>query len=163
MDPANQDAMLRELADRHEITELIHAYCERFDRNDPDGVAALFTADAVIDYNPDTPNIAGEDLAASMAVGLDTIFAATSHHVSNISITFERDDSEADDADDARSRCYLDAWHRYHDGSPDGFLWGRYLHRFRRTPGGWRISELLLQAAGTVDFHRERMHGIGRG
>ena len=27
---------------------------------------------------------------------------------------------------------------------------------------GWRISELLLEAAGTVDFHRARMHPIGR-
>ena len=155
MDPSDQHATLRELVDRHEITELIHAYCERFDRNDPDGVAALFTPDAVIDYNPDTSTITGADLAASIADGLRTIFAATSHHVSNISITLE-------DVDAARSLTYLDAWHRYHDGSSDGFLWGRYLHRFRRTEDGWRIAGLTLQAAGTIDFHRERMHGIGR-
>ena len=155
MDPTDVTGTLRELVDRHEITELIHAYCERFDRNDPEGVAALFTPDAVVDYNPDTPSVTGAELATSMAVGLDTIFAATSHHVSNVSITFE-------DADTARSLCYLDAWHRYHDGSPDGFLWARYLHRFARTADGWRITELVLQAAGTIDFHRERMHGIGR-
>lgn len=149
------EATVRELADRHEITELIHAYCERFDRNDPPGVGALFTDDAVIDYNPDTPSLRGDQLADTIAVGLRETFAATSHHVSNVSITFE-------DADTARSLCYLDAWHRYHDGSPDGYLWGRYLHRFRRTAQGWRITELLLQAAGTVDFHRTRMHGIGR-
>jgi hypothetical protein len=29
-------------------------------------------------------------------------------------------------------------------------------------PTGWRITELTLQGAGTIDFHRERMHGIGR-
>lgn len=151
----NLDATVRDLVDRQAITDLIHAYCERFDRNDPDGVAQLFTPDAVIDYNPDTPSVTGADLAASMAVGLRDIFAATSHHISNVQVTFE-------DADTARSLCYLDAWHRYHDGSPDGFLWGRYLHRFTRTADGWRITELLLQAAGTVDFHRTRMHGIGR-
>lgn len=146
---------VRELADRQEITDVIHAYCERFDRNDPDGVAALFTPDAVIDYNPDTPTMTGTELAASIAVGLRDIFAATSHHISNVQITFE-------DTDTARSLCYLDAWHRYHDGSPDGFLWGRYLHRFTRTNGRWRITDLHLQAAGTCHFHRERMHGIGR-
>lgn len=152
----NLEHIVRELADRREIAELIYAYCERFDRNEPDGVAALFTPDAVIDYNPETPSVTGEELRASVATGLGEIFAATSHHVSNVSITFE-------DADHARSLCYLDAWHRYRDGSPDGFLWGRYLHAFVRTGDGWRITELLLQAAGTKDFHRERMHGIGRG
>lgn len=146
---------LRDLIDRQEITATIHAYCERFDRNDPDGVAALFTPDALIDYNPDTPTLTGAELGASIAMGLRDLFAATSHHVTNIQISFE-------DADTARSLCYLDAWHRYHDGSPDGLLWGRYLHRFARTADGWRITDLRLQAAGTCHFHRERMHGIGR-
>lgn len=155
MDPADPHATLRELVDRHEITALIHAYCERFDRNDPGGVAALFTPDAVIDYNPDSEVITGARLEELIAEGLRATFAATSHHVSNITITFE-------DPDTARSLSYLDAWHRYHDGAPDGFLWGRYLHRFRRTDQGWRITELVLQGAGTIDFHRERMHGIGR-
>lgn len=146
---------LRELTDRQAVTDLIHAYCERFDRNDPEGVAALFTPDAVIDYNPDTPNILGADMASTIAVGLRDLFAASSHHASNVMITLEGED-------EARSLCYIDAWHRYRDGSPDGFLWGRYLNRYRRTADGWRITRLLLQGAGTIDFHRERMHGIGR-
>lgn len=147
--------VVRELVDRQAITELIFAYCECFDRNDPAGIAELFTPDAIIDYNPDTPNITGAEVAATVAKGLRDTFAATSHHVSNVTITFESDSA-------ARSLCYVDAWHRYHDGSPDGFLWGRYLNRYRRTGSGWRITSLLLQAAGTIDFHRERMHGIGR-
>ena len=146
---------VRQLVDRQAITDLIYAYCERFDRNDPDGVAELFTLDAIIDYNPDTADISGAELASTIAVGLRDTFAATSHHVSNVMITFEGSDT-------ARSLCYVDAWHRYRSGAPDGFLWGRYLHRFRRSEAGWRISALLLQAAGTIDFHRERMHGIGR-
>jgi hypothetical protein len=75
--------------------------------------------------------------------------------VSNIQIALEG-------ADRARSVTYLYAWHRYVDGSPDGELWGRYLHRFGRTDAGWRIAELVLQAAGTADFHRSTMHSIGR-
>jgi ketosteroid isomerase-like protein len=151
----DSETTLRELVDRQQITELIHAYCERFDRADADGVAALFTPDAVIDYNPDTDNIRGENMAATIAVGLRDTFAASSHHVSNISIDFEG-------ADAARSLCYIYAWHRYRDGSPDGHLWGRYRMRYARSAGGWLITELLLQGAGTVDFHRERMHPIGR-
>lgn len=149
------EATVRELVDRQAITDLIHRYCECFDRNDPDGVAALFTPDAVVDYNPDTPDIIGADIARTIAIGLRDTFAATSHHVSNVLITFEG-------PDDARSVCYVDAWHRYRSGAPDGYLWGRYVNRYRRTSAGWRITSLLLQAAGTIDFHRQRMHGIGR-
>jgi ketosteroid isomerase-like protein len=150
------EGTLRRITDRQAITDLIHRYCECFDRNDPQGVAALFTPDAIVDYNPDTPDIRGADLAATIAVGLRDTFAATSHHVSNVMIDF-------DGPDEAHSLCYVDAWHRYRAEVPDGFLWGRYRHRFLRTADGWRITHLLLQAAGTVDFHRARMHGIGRG
>jgi ketosteroid isomerase-like protein len=149
--------LLREVADRQAITDLIHAYCFHFDNNEPDDVAALFTDDASVDYGPEAPTIVGSDaIAATIAVGLERTFAATSHHVSNIQIVFEGPDH-------ARSVTYLYAWHRYlDDAAPDGELWGRYRHRFVRTHAGWRIAELLLEAAGMVDFHRATMHPIAR-
>ena len=144
------------MTDREAIADLIHAYCLHFDQNEAEAVAALFTADARVDYGPELEPILGAaQIAPRIAVGLREIFAATSHHVSNIRIAFE-------DADHATSVSYLYAWHRYRDGSPDGELWGRYHHRFERTDGGWRIAELVLRAAGTRDFHRARMHPIGR-
>jgi hypothetical protein len=109
-----------------------------------------------VDYGPETATIVGgESIAGTIAVGLDTIFRATSHHVSNIQIAFEGPDA-------ATGVTYLYAWHRYRDDSPDGELWGRYHHRFRRTDSGWRIAELVLRAAGSRDFHRASMHPIGR-
>lgn len=142
--------------DRDEIRSLIHAYCFHFDLNQPDEVAALFAADATIDYGPEHPPIIGRDaIAPTIAVGLGERFKATSHHVSNIEITFTGED-------EARAVSYLYAWHEYVDGSPDSELWGRYLHRFTREEGRWRISELVLQAAGARNFHRARMHPIGR-
>jgi ketosteroid isomerase-like protein len=150
------DDTVRELVDRQEIADLIHAYCFHFDNNEPDAVAALFTDDATVDYGPEAPTIVGSDaIATTIAVGLEKTFAATSHHVSNIQIVFEG-------PAEVRSVTYLYAWHRYVDGSPDGELWGRYRHRFVRTDAGWRISELRLEAAGMVDFHRATMHPIGR-
>jgi len=147
---------VRELFDRQEIADLVHAYCDHFDRNEPEAVAALFTEDAAIDYGPEAAAIVGRDtIAPTIAVGLDDTFAATSHHVSNMRITFEG-------TDDARAVTYVYAWHRYRDGSPDGELWGRYHHRFHRTPDGWRIASLRLTAAGAVNFHRATMHSIGR-
>ena len=147
---------LREIADRQTITDLIHSYCLHFDNNEPEAVAALFTPDATVDYGPESATIVGSAaIAETIAVGLERIFAATSHHVSNIQITFDGPDS-------AESVTYLYAWHRYVDGSPDGELWGRYRHGFARTDDGWRINRLLLQAAGMVDFHRAAMYPIGR-
>jgi ketosteroid isomerase-like protein len=149
-------AAVSDLVDRQAITDLIHAYCYHFDRNEPVEVAALFTSDATVDYGPEAATILGGDaIAPTISVGLEQIFAATSHHVSNIRITLESPDH-------ARAVSYLYAWHRYVDGSPDGELWGVYRHRFARTADGWRISELVLQAAGTLDFHRSTMHPIGR-
>lgn len=149
-------SLVQELADRQAIADLIHAYCFHFDNNEPEAVAALFTADAVVDYGPEASTIVGADaIAATIAVGLERTFLATSHHVSNIQIAF-------DDPEHAHSVSYLYAWHRYVDGSPDGELWGRYRHSFLRNDAGWRISKLLLEAAGMVDFHRTRMHPIGR-
>ena len=123
--------------DRDAIRSLIHGYCFHFDRNEPEAVAALFTEDATIDYGPEHAPIVGRDaIAPTIAVGLGERFRATSHHVSNIEITFA-------DEDDARSVSYLYAWHEYVDGS-ESELWGRYLHRFRREDGEWLIAELEL-------------------
>jgi hypothetical protein len=149
-------AAVRELLDRQAISDLIYAYCDHFDRNEPEQVAALFTADAAVDYGPESATIVGaENIAPTIAIGLERTFAATSHHVSNVRIMF-------DDTDHARSESYLYAWHRYVDRSPDGELWGRYRHRFIRTVDGWRIAELVLVAAGSEGFHRASMHPIGR-
>lgn len=145
-----------ELEARNAITELLHAYAWHFDRNEPDMVAALFTDDATVDYGPELPPIVGRDaIAPRIAVGLDEIFAATSHHITNVRITFTDDDH-------ATAVAYVYAWHRYRDGSPDGRLWGQYHNRFHRSDDGWRIAELVLRAAGTDQFHRSTMHPIGR-
>jgi len=141
---------------REAITDLFFAYAWHFDRNEPESVAALFTEDATIDYGPEVAPIRGRDtIAPRIGKGLEEIFEATSHHVTNVSITLESDTT-------ATGVAYVYAWHRYRDGSPDGYLWGQYHNKFVRTADGWMISELILRAAGTQDFHRSTMHPIGR-
>ncbi|HXF97095.1 MAG TPA: nuclear transport factor 2 family protein [Gaiellaceae bacterium] len=147
---------LGELLVFRELGDLACAYCYHFDNNEPEAVAELFTEDARIDYGPEVEPIVGrERIAPAIAVGLRERFLATSHHLSNMRISLEA-------ADAATAIAYVYAWHRYRDGSPDGELWGRYHYRFRRTDAGWKIAELVLRAAGTKHFHRDRMHGIGR-
>ncbi len=145
-----------ELIDKAAISDVIHAYCYHFDRAEPEKVLALFTDDAVVDYGPDVPTMNGvAEIGPMIERGLSSFFAATSHHISNIAIEFEG--SEA-----AKSVSYLYAWHRYQDGRPNSELWGRYHHTFLRSPDGWKISHLILTAAGSSGFHRDTMHPIGR-
>jgi len=149
-----QDPM--QLADRHAIAELFYAYARHFDRNEPEAIVALFTEDAIVDYGPEFATARGVDeILAGISQGLSTNFAATSHHVSNISIEFI-------DSDNATAVAYVYAWHRYRDGSPDGHLWGQYHTALRRYGDDWKVADLVLKAAGTSDFHRSRMHPIGR-
>ena len=144
------------LADRHAIAELFHAYARHFDRNEPEAIGALFTEDATVDYGPEVATAHGiEEVLAGISQGLTTIFAATSHHVSNISIEFV-------DPENATAVAYVYAWHRYRDGAPDGHLWGQYHTLVRRDADEWRFAELVLKAAGTSRFHRAEMHPIGR-
>lgn len=142
--------------DRLEIADLLHRYAYHFDRNEPEHIAPLFTDDAVIDYGPDVAPIRGrEEIVGRISPGLEHIFAATSHHVSNVLVRFVA-------ADAADVVAYVYAWHRYHERSEVGHLWGQYHLRARRTDTGWRLSELVLRAVAVTDFHRDRMHPIGR-
>ena len=150
------ESLLRDLQARLDITGLIHAYCLHFDRNEPEHIAALFTADASVDYGPEFPRITGrEAIYDGVRQGLAERFAATSHHVSKIDIHFNS-------AQAASRLCYLYAWHSYQGSGEESELWAQYHHRFVLTAQGWRISELVLKAAGSRNFHRERMHPIGR-
>lgn len=149
-----QDPM--QLADRQVIAELFHAYARHFDKNEPEAIVDLFTEDATVDYGPEVATAQGsEQICSGIRHGLDTIFAATSHHISNISVEFI-------DSNLATAIAYVYAWHRYRDGSPDGHLWGQYHAGVRRVGDDWRITDLVLKAAGTSDFHRSEMHSIGR-
>lgn len=144
------------IEDRQSITDLFNAYAWHFDRNEPDLVGQLFCEDATVDYGPEVPPLAGRDaIVRQVRTGLATIFAATSHHISNVQITLQSDHN-------ASGEAYLYAWHRYRDGSPDGYLWGQYHNRFRRTADGWRIASLVLRAANSIDFHRDALHPVER-
>lgn len=133
--------------DRSEIVDLIHAYCRGVDTIDAVGVAALFTSDCVVDYGPGLgpPTHGAAAFQLRLARGLPR-FAATSHHVSNIEITF------AEDGLAASGVSYLYAWHRYPDDRPDAELWARYHDRFVHTADRWLISERVLRVAGQRNF-----------
>ncbi len=142
--------------DRQAIEELVHKYCYYFDRNLPKELSELFTEDAVVDYGPEVANLVGrEKILEMVSKGLSETFSATSHHISNMIITFQSDES-------AKSNSYLYAWHKYYMREEIGHLWGGYEHEFAKIDGVWLIKSLKLFGVGMQDFHRSNMHSNGR-
>ena len=142
--------------DRQDIQELIYKYCYYFDRNQPEELSQLFSIDAVVDYGPEVANLIGrKQIFEMVSKGLSETFLATSHHISNILISFKSESS-------ASSISYLYAWHKYRSKEEIGHLWGGYEHEFLKIEGKWFIKNLKLFGVGMQDFHRDRMHSNGR-
>jgi len=118
--------------DRLAITRLLHRYCAMLDSMELELVTELFTPDCAVIYGPDERmrSEGADNLAASLR-RLHR-FARTSHHLSNVDIDL--------DANEARGRSYVLAWHQHPDGRTQT-LYAEYHDRFVRTAGGWRIAE----------------------
>jgi hypothetical protein len=142
------------LSERVEIETLMKSYCLFFDTKRPADLAALFTADAKIDYGPEVAPIIGrENLQEMVRVGLSTRFESTNHQICNEIVTF---------VDEARAEgtSHLYAWHKYYESESIGHLYGGYRYRFLKEGGTWRISSLKLYASGIDGFHRATMHSF---
>lgn len=127
-------ALLRELADKQAITEVLYLYARGWDRMDE---ATLLTC-----FHPDSTHRHGgfEGLSREFIVfGLDLCRSvrSMSHLITNPLVTVKRDA--------AISECSFLAHHRRPradggEGEEDMFLKGRYLDRFERRKGAWKIA-----------------------
>ena len=135
---------LRELVDRSEIVDAMHAYARWVDLNRPDEQVTVFTEDCRVNYGRgDDGWIHGrEALRLALEDALEP-FSATHHVISNVEVSFA-------DADRATTVSCVHAWHRFRDGQPDFTLYARYYDEWVRTPDGWRMSERRLKASGTI-------------
>lgn len=135
------DRTLWELEQRRLITETLLDYCEYVDRNDPPTlVRKVFAADGAFELGANRAVVGREQLARLFAKTL-CAFTATSHHLSNVRITFEGDA-------EARATAYVYAWHRTLDDRRVD-IWGRYHDQLRLTEEGWRIAVRRLSMAGS--------------
>ena len=93
-----------ELAQRPAIEETLLDYCELVDRNDVDTlVTTVFTEDASFELGSRHAITGRENLRAMFTKTLQT-FQRTSHHLSNLRITFTGEGS-------AQTSAYVYAWH----------------------------------------------------
>jgi hypothetical protein len=142
---STDERTLRTLVDKDEIETLLYDYGYYLDMNMVDELVSLFVEDCYIAYGPEFGAEGIDDYKQTLG-GVGTFFAATSHHVSNVVVTFEDDDT-------AHVRSVLLAWHRYNRERPDGWVMGQYHDVIVRTEQGWRFKRRELKHAGTIDFH----------
>lgn len=137
---------------REQIQKLIYDYAFHLDMNQTAQLAALFVEDCTVVYGPGF-GAEGIDAYRKTLEGVGSYFAATSHHVSNVTIEFQDDDT-------AVVRSILYAWHRYRRERPDGHFWGQYHDLIVRSAGGWRFKRRELRTTGVKDFHTKAEHQL---
>lgn len=148
-EPAN-----RELIDRQAITDVLVEYCCALDKMDLPRLAALFTGDCIVEYGPD-PALQSRG-AAALEKSLQRMWRwrRTSHHLSNVQITFTA-------TDEARAGSYVYAWHERPDGST-ATIFGQYKDRLKRVDNCWRIAERRMEMNGCDAGFRVNIHPFER-
>jgi hypothetical protein len=151
--------LLAELSETEKIRRLLFDCAYHMDMNHPGEVAALFTEDCSIAYAPGRTldgRAAWLETMTTTVDGVNTFFAATSHHISNIVVNFGADLLTA------KVRSIVYAWHRYTEPRPNAHFYGQYHDDVVLTPDGWKIHRRELRATGVVDFHSSKQIPIGR-
>jgi hypothetical protein len=134
MDPLARS--LDELRSRAEIAEVVMRYCRAFDRCDETMLLSCFHHDATHEHG------AFKGLSSDFcALGLESVrrLVLTHHQLGQISIEI--------DGERAYVESYFTSYHRFGADPPAGgkphedrILGGRYVDRFERRNGVWRIA-----------------------
>lgn len=129
---AEFESRLQTLLAKQEIHDALMRYCRGIDRGDESLVLSAFHEDA-LDNHVGVEELAFERFPKSVALAKRTI-KWTSHNICNELIQVR--------GDVAHSESYLIAYHRIeHEGRDvDWILGARYVDRFERRDGSWRIA-----------------------
>lgn len=131
---------MSELEAKDEIRSALLRYTRGIDRLDAELVASAFHPGArCIDYGVDEMSI--EDFVTYAIPRLGAGYSATQHRVSNVAVEFDAS-GEA-----AVSEAYVLAFHvRQGEDKPQLHTFnGRYIDRFERRDGEWKIATRTLR------------------
>ena len=136
--------------DRAEIEALVHAYAQRLDDGDLDGVAGLFEHAT---WRSDTTGQAlrGVDEVRRVydRVVLYDGKPRTKHVITNLVVEV------AEDRTTASARCYFTVLQGIVPGEPiQVILAGRYVDRFEKVDAGWRFADRLFVTDLVGDLSR---------
>ena len=126
-------------SDEQAILALIHAYAERLDDGDLDGVAALF-AEATWRTPVRTEPLRG---TAAVRRAYDAVLLydgrpCTKHVITNVTIEVAADSATA------RARSYFTVLQARPDLPLQPIICGRYHDAFARDARGWRFADRLI-------------------
>jgi SnoaL-like domain len=140
------ESKLQTLLAKQEIHEALMRYCRGIDRGDESLVLSAFHPDAR-DNHVGVEELASERFPRSVALAKETM-KWTSHNICNELIQVY--------GEVAHSESYLIAYHRLeHEGRDlDWILGARYVDRFERRNGSWRIAHR------TVVFDWQRLDEV---
>lgn len=138
-----QSEAIQELLDKQAITEVLYRYARSCDRADEDMMRSCFHPDSRHRhgrFDGTSSDFVGFAMEIILGVKLER------HLMTNVMIEL--------DGDTAVTECYYLAYHRQSDPETgeDEDYWngGRFIDRFERRNGEWRIAERI----GLMDFDR---------
>jgi hypothetical protein len=144
----NLDYSQARLADRAEIQDVLYRWCRAIDRLDEDGMRSVFHADAIDNHGP---FVGGVDALVAWIGERHRTIPFSMHLISNILIEFASEDSALVETYifatlrySAEGKAGLAAFTGGTSGSvgaaTDAMSWARYIDRFERRAGEWRIA-----------------------
>jgi hypothetical protein len=127
------DIDLQRLLDERAIERRLVDYCRGVDRGDAALVASIYHPDGTDDHG--SFKGLGVDFANYVTGRLAERYEATMHSISNVAISFTGPDS-------ARVECHVCARHLGNDDRGPALMTfgGRYIDRFERRGGEWKIA-----------------------
>ncbi|WP_395397185.1 nuclear transport factor 2 family protein [Novosphingobium sp. BL-8A] len=143
----DSEALLRELADKDAIRDLIHRYCRAVDRLDVPLGHSIWHEDGHADYGADYYQGLGKGVIDKICAD-HTRMLSHSHQVANVLITV--------DGDRAGSEAYVSGTMRAQRGDEVLHIgvWGRYCDRWERREARWGLIHR------TVVFDHEEMRVV---
>lgn len=123
---------VRDLAARRDITDAVQRYMRAQDRLLPDLHRSAFHDDAYVDCGLYAGSATG---FVDFAQGFLRDLKASQHLIGQVQLAI--------DGDFADGEVYFMAWHRLGENGEDRdlFVCGRYVDRYERRGGEWRISK----------------------
>lgn len=128
---------LAQLLAEREIHRRLTDYCRGVDRCDQDLVASVYHPGATDDHGSFVGT--GHDFAGYVVQRMRESHVATMHTLGNITIDFSGPDHAVVESYVHAEQCRVDA-----DGPFIEYFGGRYVDRFERRDGAWRIAHRTL-------------------
>jgi hypothetical protein len=120
---------IRQLMDRQAITEVLHLYCRAVDRLDEALLASVYHPGSVDDHGSFSGD--ASTFVTRTVRRMREVYEATQHRISNVLIDL--------DGDVADVESYVIAVHAL-PGNRIEVAGGRYIDRFGRREGEWKID-----------------------